>query len=142
MTIGIACDHAGYFYKEAIKAHLETLGHTVADFGTNSDASCDYADFVHPLGYAIDEGKLEWGVAICGSAQGVCITANKHPHVRAALVWQAEIASLARQHNNANVICLPARFISIEQAQSFVETFFATAFEGGRHALRVDKIAL
>jgi ribose 5-phosphate isomerase B len=142
MTIGIACDHAGYFFKEAIKAHLEALGHTVADFGTNSDASCDYADFVHPLGYAIDESKLEWGVAICGSAQGVCITANKHPHVRAALVWQAEIASLARQHNNANVICLPARFISIEQAQSFVETFFATAFEGGRHALRVDKIAL
>jgi len=142
MTIGLACDHAGYFYKEALKAHLEQRGHTIVDFGTNSDASCDYPDFVHSLGDAIDKGILTWGMAICGSGQGVCITANKHQYVRAALVWNADIAALSRQHNNANVVCLPSRFISLEAAKEYADLFFATEFEGGRHQFRVDKIAL
>lgn len=143
MLIGLAADHAGYAYKEAIKKHLEAQGsYTLVDFGTNSDASCDYPDFVHPMGAAIDNGQLAHGIAICGSGEGVCITANKHAHVRAALVWNAEVATLTRQHNNANVICLPARFISIEEAKSFVDTFLKTDFEGGRHEFRVNKIAL
>lgn len=140
--IGLAADHAGYAYKEAIKQHLEAKGYTPVDFGTNNDSSVDYPDFVHPLGTAIDNAQLGIGIAVCGSGEGVCITANKHQSVRAALVWNADVAALARQHNNANVICLPARFISLQDALAFIDIFLNTDFEGGRHQYRVDKIAL
>lgn len=139
-NIAIGCDHAGYEYKEAIKKMLSDAGHTVLDFGTNGLASVDYPDYVHPACNAIEEGKAELGVLICGSANGVAITANKHQRIRAALCWMKEIAELARQHNNANVICIPARFTSLEQAKQMVQTFLSTEFEGGRHANRVAKI--
>jgi ribose 5-phosphate isomerase B len=141
-TIGIASDHAGFQLKEAIKQQLEGKGFTVRDFGTHSEASTDYPDYVHPLAEAIEAGDLPEGVMICGSGEGVCMTANKHAGIRAALVWNKEVAALSRQHNNANVICLPARFISREAAEEFVDIFLATSFEGGRHERRVNKIPL
>jgi ribose 5-phosphate isomerase B len=139
--LAVGCDHAGFEYKEALKSFLEKLDFQVDDFGTNSKESVDYPDYVHPLAESIESGKNDLGILICGSANGVAITANKHRHIRAAIAWQNDIAALSRQHNNANVICLPARFITIEQAQQFVLTFINTPFEGGRHAIRVNKIA-
>ena len=141
-TIAIGCDHAGYEYKEAIKKMLTDAGYTVTDFGTNSLASVDYPDYVHPLCNAIEQGKADVGVLLCGSANGVCITANKHQHIRSALCWMKEIAELARQHNDANVICIPARFTALEQAKQLVNTFLNTSFEGGRHQNRVNKIPI
>ncbi|MEI7802787.1 MAG: ribose 5-phosphate isomerase B [Bacteroidota bacterium] len=141
-TIAIGCDHAGYEYKEAIKKMLTDEGYTVTDFGTNSLASVDYPDFVHPACNAIVNGEADFGVLLCGSANGVAITANKHQHIRAALCWMKEIAELSRQHNNANVICIPARYTSKEQAKQLVNTFLTTNFEGGRHANRVKKIPI
>lgn len=140
--IAIGCDHAGFEYKEIVKEYLRSEGFSVRDFGTNSAASVDYPDFVHPLADSIEKGETDLGILICGSANGVAITANKHQKIRAAIAWQNELASLARQHNNANVLCLPARFISSEEAKKFVKTFISTDFEGGRHQNRVDKIAV
>ena len=140
MNIAIGSDHAGFAYKEAIKAHLTQAGHQVTDCGTFSEASCDYPDYAHAVAAAVEKGEAEKGVVICGSANGVCITANKHAGIRAALCWEKEIAALARAHNDANVVCLPARFITIESALEITDIFLSTAFEGGRHATRVGKI--
>ncbi|MFN0200340.1 MAG: ribose 5-phosphate isomerase B [Bacteroidia bacterium] len=140
-SIGIACDHAGFELKELLKETLLAEGYEVQDFGTNSLASTDYPDHVHPLAIAVNEGDLEVGIAICGSAQGVCMVANKYPNVRAAVVWCEEIAKLSRQHNDANVICLPARFLETEMANTCLNTFLSTEFEGGRHQDRVNKIS-
>jgi len=140
-TIYVANDHAGVELKLAVAKHLEANGYIVINLGTDTLDSVDYPDFAHPLAKAIDEGKAQFGILICGSANGVCITANKHQNVRAALCWKNDIASLARQHNDANVLGLPARFITIEEGIEMVDTFLNTAFEGGRHQGRVDKIA-
>lgn len=139
-NIGIACDHAGFALKELIVKHLMAKGHAVKDFGTYSEESCDYPDFAHKLGKAIQNGELNWGVALCGSANGITMTVNKHNNVRAAICWTDEIAQLARWHNDANVCSLPARFITEQQAYKIVDTFFTENFEGGRHQKRVDKI--
>jgi ribose 5-phosphate isomerase B len=140
MNISIGSDHAGFAYKEAIRLHLEKAGHKVTDCGTFTEASCDYPDYAHAVASSVEKGETEKGVLICGSANGVCITANKHAGIRAALCWEKEIASLARAHNDANVVCLPARFISLESAIEITDIFMSTAFEGGRHANRVNKI--
>ena len=140
-TIAIGCDHAGFPFKDPIIAHLKELGYEVKDFGTYSLDSVDYPDFVHPVGKSIEAGESQFGVLICGSGEGVCITANKHAGIRAALVWRDDITALSRQHNNANVICLPSRFISQNDAIKFVDVFLSTKFEGGRHERRVEKIS-
>ena len=138
--LAIGCDHAGFEYKELLKAFLEKNGYFVEDFGTFSKESVDYPDYVHPLAESIEAGINEYGILICGSANGVAITANKHKYIRAAIAWQNDVAELSRKHNNANILCLPARFITIDQAEQFTHTFLNTSFEGGRHALRVKKI--
>ncbi|ABG60864.1 ribose 5-phosphate isomerase B [Cytophaga hutchinsonii] len=140
-TIALGGDHAGYTYKKEIIAYLETQGHKTIDCGPFSEASVDYPDFSHPVAEAVETGKATFGILICGSGNGVCMTANKHQHIRAGLCWTPEIAMLTRQHNNANVLCLPARFIPIEEAIACVKMFVETAFEGGRHEGRVNKIA-
>jgi ribose 5-phosphate isomerase B len=141
MEIAIAADHAGYHLKDTIKEYLLSKGYQIKDFGTNSDQSCDYPDYAHLLAKAVNDGEFPLGILICGSANGVNITANKHQNVRSALCWNVEVAQLARQHNNANVVALPSRFISKELAIEIVEAFISTEFEGGRHANRVNKIA-
>lgn len=141
MKIAIGSDHAGFEYKEALVKHLQELGHEVKDFGPADANSVDYPDFAHPVASSVEGGENTLGVLICGSANGVCMTANKHQGIRAALAWQNEIAALARQHNNANIVCIPARFIDIDLAKKIVSTFVSTPFEGGRHANRVDKIS-
>ena len=138
--LAIGCDHAGFEYKELLKAFLVKSGYFVEDFGTFSKESVDYPDYVHPLANSIEAGNNEYGILICGSANGVAITANKHKLIRAAIAWQNDVAELSRKHNNANILCLPARFITIDQAEQFTLTFLNTSFEGGRHALRVKKI--
>lgn len=138
--IAIACDHAGFEYKEIIKKHLEGK-FEVEDFGTFSPDSVDYPDFVHPAAESIEQGRNEFGILICGSGQGVAITANKHQKIRCALCWMPELASLSRQHNDANMIALPARFIASQLATDIVDTFLSTPFEGGRHQNRVEKIS-
>ena len=138
--IAIACDHAGFDYKEIIKKHLETH-YEVKDFGTFSKDSVDYPDFVHPSANAVESGECDFGILICGSGQGVAITANKHQQIRCALCWMPELAELARMHNNANMIALPARFIASELAVDIVDKFLGTDFEGGRHENRVAKIS-
>ena len=140
MKVAIGNDHAGPDYKKAILEMLKTKGYEVINYGTDSFESVDYPDFGHPVAQDVSEGKVDFGIVICGSGNGIAMTANKHPKVRAALCWTKEIASLARQHNDANVISIPARFTSIPQAVEMVETFLSTAFEGGRHANRVNKI--
>ncbi len=140
-TIGLAADHAGYELKQKIKSYLLLKGYNVTDFGTDGSDSVDYPDYAHPLGLAISEDKIRFGVAVCGSGEGVCMTLNKYSRIRAALVWNKEVTILSRQHNNANVLCLPSRFLPEEEAISCVEAFFDTAFEGGRHEKRVKKIA-
>ncbi len=142
MNIAIGGDHAGFEYKQALILYLQNSGFSVTDFGPFSAESCDYPDFAHPVANAVETGAANFGVLICGSANGVAIAANKHQKVRAAIAWKNELVALARQHNDANVICLPARFISLDEAKQFAETFVKTAFEGGRHQRRVDKIAL
>lgn len=141
-TIGIASDHAGYELKEFIRQYLSEKGIDFIDFGTDSPASCDYPDFAHALGNAIENGKVEKGIAVCGSGEGISMALNKHPKVRAALCWMPEIAHLARQHNNANVLTMPGRFISQENARSVMDEFLQTPFEGGRHERRIEKIPL
>ena len=140
-TLAIGCDHAGFPFKDPIIAHLKEQGYEVKDFGTYSLESVDYPDFVHPVAKSIETGESQFGVLICGSGEGVCITANKHAGIRAALVWRDDITALSRQHNNANVICLPSRFISLNDAIKFVDVFLSTKFEGGRHERRVEKIS-
>lgn len=139
--IALGCDHAGYEYKEQIKILLEKNDYQITDFGTFSKDSVDYPDFVHPAAESIEANENDFGVLICGSANGVAITANKHQHIRAAIAWTNELAELARRHNNANMLCLPSRFISLEESSQFVLTFLNTSFEGGRHATRVKKIS-
>lgn len=139
--IAIGGDHAGFTYKEMVKGVLAELGHEVKDFGPGSDASVDYPDHVHPLAKAVANKEFDFGILICGSGNGVAITANKHQHIRAALCWQPELACLARSHNNANVLCIPARFVPEDVAAEMVRVFLSTDFEGGRHQTRVDKIA-
>ena len=139
--IAIGGDHAGYEYKQLLVRKLEKEGVSVKDFGPFSPESVDYPDFVHPVATAVENGQSEFGILICGSGNGVAITANKHQGIRAAICWQEELAALARQHNNANVLCLPARFIDFSLAEKIVDTFFSSDFEGGRHARRVAKIA-
>jgi ribose 5-phosphate isomerase B len=141
LPIAIGCDHAGFDYKEELKKYLIQQGLNVKDFGTNSKDSVDYPDFAHPLSEAVENGECSFGILLCGSANGVAITANKHQGVRAAICWNSPIAELARQHNNANVICIPARYVSLELTIQMVHTFISTEFEGGRHADRVGKIS-
>jgi ribose 5-phosphate isomerase B len=139
MKIAIGSDHAGFEYKELLKANLGE--HEVKDFGTHSRDSADYPDFAHPVSIAVENKEFDLGILVCGSANGVAITANKHQGIRAAICWTEELASLARRHNNANILCLPARFIDFTVAQQIANTFIATDFEGGRHATRVNKIS-
>lgn len=139
--IAVGGDHAGFHLKEQLVKMLESEGHEVKDFGPFSTDSADYPDFVHPLCEAIEQGAYEFGVLICGSGQGVTITANKHQKVRAALCWDTDLAEVTRQHNNSNVICLAARWTAPALAETMVKTFISTAFEGGRHQRRVDKIS-
>ena len=141
MKIAIGNDHAGPDYKKAIIKFLEKQGHEVINYGTDSEASVDYPDFGHPVAIDVETKKVDFGIVICGSGNGIAMTVNKHQGVRAALCWTKEIAELARLHNDANVISIPARFTSIPQAVAMVETFLNTAFEGGRHQNRVNKIA-
>ena len=141
MKIAIGSDHAGFEYKEGLKKWLEQNGYESKDFGTYSSDSSDYADFAHPVSTAVEESEFALGVLICGSANGVAITANKHQGVRAAICWTEELATLARSHNDANIVCLPARFISLELAEKIVNKFLHSSFEGGRHARRVSKIS-
>mgnify|MGYP003134130040 FL=1 len=139
-NIGIGGDHAGFEYKNEIIPYLEGLGFKVTDFGPNSTDSVDYPDYIHPMASKVEAGGLDLAIAICGSGNGVCMTANKHQGIRAALTWNSELAALARQHNNANVICIPARFVDLDLAKEMVKVFLETDFEGGRHQKRVDKI--
>ncbi len=138
-SIAIGSDHAGFEYKEMLKDFLKDL--ELKDFGTHNSDSADYPDFAHPVSSAVEEGTFTFGILVCGSANGVAITANKHQGIRAAICWTEEIAELARLHNNANVLCIPARFISEDLARSITEKFLKTQFEGGRHATRVSKIS-
>src|SRR5688572_31362533 len=139
--IAIGSDHAGYEYKSMIVEMLQGRGVTIKDFGTNSPDSVDYPDFAHPVSSAVESGEASCGILICGSANGVAITANKHQGIRAAICWTAELASLARLHNNANIVCIPARFIEFTEGEKIIDTFLATSFEGGRHETRVGKIS-
>lgn len=141
MKIAIGNDHAGTEYKNEIIKFLEEQNHTITNFGTNTNDSVDYPDFVHPVATAVEKKEADFGIIICGSGNGVAITANKHQGIRAALCWINEIAQLARQHNDANVISIPARYTSKQQAVAMVKTFLETPFEGGRHQTRVDKIS-
>lgn len=141
LPIAVGADHAGYEYKDQIKAMLEALGRMVHDKGTHSVDSVDYPDFAHPVAIEVEKGEASFGILVCGSGNGVCMTANKHAGIRAALCWTVELAQLARQHNNANVLCIPARFISLETALDMVRAFMTTEFEGGRHERRVEKMS-
>lgn len=141
LPIAIGADHAGVEYKQAIVEYLKEKGWQVLDFGTHGIASVDYPDFAHPVAEAVENGKAACGILLCGSANGVNITANKHAGIRAALCWQNDIAALARQHNNANVISIPARFVALALAYQMIDTFLSTPFEGGRHENRVQKIS-
>jgi len=139
LKIAIGADHAGFDYKQGIIEGL--TGNEIKDFGAWSSASVDYPDFAHPVAAAVESGKYDFGILICGSGNGVAITANKHQGIRAAICWNEELAERARGHNDANILCIPARYISLEEARRIVEVFFNTEFEGGRHANRVSKIA-
>ena len=139
-VIGLASDHAGYPLKEFVKQYLQQRGLQYHDFGTHSQASCDYADFAHPLAEAVEEGTCYPGIAICGSGEGISMTLNKHQGIRAGLCWLPEIAHLCRQHNDANVLVMPGRFIDEEMAARIMDEFLSTDFEGGRHLARINKI--
>ena len=140
--IAIACDHAGFEYKERLVEYFRSKGYEVKDFGAYSDESMDYPDTAHPLAYAVENGEYDLGFTLCGSGNGISMTANKHQGIRCALCWSVEISVLARQHNDANVCGIPARFISYQDAQAIADAFLNTDFEGGRHQKRVDKIAI
>jgi len=138
--IGLASDHAGFALKQYVKSYLDGRGIAYKDYGTYSEASCDYPDFAHALARGMEQGEVGQGIAICGSGEGIAMTLNKHQSIRAALAWRADIAHLSRQHNDANVLVMPGRFISEETARAIMDEFFATPFEGGRHVKRVAKI--
>lgn len=140
-SIAIGSDHAGFDLKEALKKTLTQFTENIYDFGPDTGDSVDYPDFAHPVAEAVEKGTHPLGVLICGSANGVAMTANKHNGIRAAICWTTELAELARTHNNSNILCLPARFISIEDAESIVKAYFSSSFEGGRHERRVNKIS-
>jgi len=141
MKIAIGCDHAGYVYKDAIKVFLHENNIETIDFGTDSPDSVDYPDFVHPVSSSVESKEADLGIIMCGSGNGVAMTANKHQKIRAALCWNDDLASLARLHNDANVIAIPCRFVTESDAVSMVKVFISTPFEGGRHQKRVDKIS-
>ena len=142
LRIGLCSDHAGYEMKQVILEHLKAKNPAeLKDFGCYSPESCDYPDYAHPMATAIEKGEFDYGISICGTGNGISMVLNKHQGIRAALCWNEEIAILARRHNNANVISLPARFITEEQALVMIDAFFTTGFEGGRHQRRIDKIA-
>ncbi len=136
----MASDHAGYELKLFLKDYLQKKGFQITDCGTNSADSCDYADYAHPLAVNVENTPDSYGITICGSGNGICMTANKHQKIRAGLCWNAEIARLARAHNNANVLSIPARFVSQEEAVQILDTFLSTEFDGGRHQRRIEKI--
>ena len=140
MKIAIACDHAGFEYKNRLVEHLKTFGFEVKDFGTFSSESMDYADTAHPMARCVESGEADRGIAICGSGNGISMTVNKHQGIRCALAWCVEIASLGRHHNDANVVGIPARFISYDLAEKIVDTFLTEPFDGGRHQRRIEKI--
>ncbi len=138
--IALGCDHAGIDYKNAVKKWLEDKGYSTKDFGTYNTDSVDYPDFAHPTAISVETGEACFGILFCGSANGVAMTANKHAGIRAGLCWVTEVAELVRLHNDANMICIPARFVSLELAFEMIEKFMGTSFEGGRHQNRVNKI--
>jgi len=138
--IAFASDHAGYVLKQHLMERAEALGFEVKDFGTYSEESCDYPDYAHPAAEAVESGECDFGIAMCGTGNGIQMTLNKHQGIRAALCWQPELATLAKEHNNANVLVLPARFISAEVADEIMDAYLAAKFEGGRHQRRIDKI--
>ncbi len=140
--IGIACDHAGYDMKELLAGYLDAKGFEVIDYGCHSEESIDYPDYGHALAMGFESGEVSRGVGLCGSGEGISMTLNKHQGVRAGLAWCNDVARLIREHNDANIICLPARFITNDQAVEFLDTWLTTPFEGGRHKARVDKIAI
>jgi ribose 5-phosphate isomerase B len=140
-TIAIGADHAGFELKEHLKQLLEKKGYHARDFGTHSAESADYPDFAHPVSLAVEKNEFDLGLLVCGSANGVAMTANKHQGIRAAICWTEELAGLARQHNNANILCIPARFVSEELAEKILDRFLNSSFEGGRHQRRVDKMS-
>ncbi len=142
IDLAIGCDHAGFDLKEEILPYLREKGYNVKDLGTYSTDSVDYPDFVHPVADEVESGKAGFGILICGSGNGVCIAANKHKGIRAALCWTPELAALSRQHNDANILCIPSRFISSAIAKEMLMAFLTTSFEGGRHQTRVNKITI
>lgn len=139
--IAIGSDHAGFEYKSGLISWLKEKGYTVVDKGVYEDKSVDYPDYAHPVAELVERSEAAFGILLCGSANGVCMTANKHKGIRAGLCWESDVARLVRQHNNANIICIPARFTAFEQAKHLVQIFIDTPFEGGRHQNRVDKIS-
>lgn len=141
MKIALGGDHAGFEYKKEIEKYISAKGHEVKDFGPFNTDSVDYPDYVHPLATEVEKGNFDFGILVCGSANGVAMTANKHSGIRAGIAWAKELASLMRQHNDANVLCLPARFISLDAAKECVDAFLEAKFEGGRHEGRMNKIA-
>ncbi len=141
-TISFASDHAGYELKKHLMEHAVALGFEVKDFGTYSEESCDYPDFAHPAALAVENGDCDFGIAMCGTGNGIQMTLNKHQGIRAALCWQPELAALAKEHNNANFLVLPARFIPQDLAVKIMDTYLNSKFEGGRHQRRIDKIAV
>lgn len=140
MKVAFASDHAGFRLKEHLMKVMEQRGFEIADFGTFSEDSCDYPDYAHPAADAVESGECVFGIAMCGTGNGIAMTLNKHQKIRAALCWLPEIAALAKQHNNANILVLPARFISLEDAMKILDAFLGAEFEGGRHSRRIDKI--
>jgi ribose 5-phosphate isomerase B len=141
-SLAIACDHAGFQTKEVLVQWLKDLGHNVKDFGTYSEDSCDYPDYAHPMADAVEKKEYDLGISLCGSGNGINMVANKHQGIRSALCWIPELASLAKQHNNANVCAVPARFVTVEEAKAIITAFLEAEFEGGRHQKRIDKIPL
>ena len=141
MKLAIGGDHAGFDYKESIYQMLKSNGHEIEDFGTNDPSSVDYPDFAHPVASYVEANPGSLGILVCGSGNGVAMSANKHAGIRAAICWNQELAKLARQHNDANILCIPARFVSPEMASEMIELFLSEPFEGGRHANRVNKIS-
>lgn len=139
-TIAFASDHAGYTLKKALIEYVNSKGYNVLDFGTDSEASCDYPDFAHPAAKAVENGTAAFGIAMCGTGNGIQMTLNKHQGIRAALCWKPELAVLAKEHNNANFLVMPARFVTYDEAVAIVDAYLGAQFEGGRHQRRIDKI--
>ena len=139
--IAIGCDHAGFAYKQELVTWLTEKGFQVKDFGTYSTDSVDYPDFAHPTASSVEKGEASFGILLCGTANGVAMTANKHAGIRAGLCWQNDIARVTREHNDANIICIPARFVALPLAQQMIDIFMTTAFEGGRHQNRINKMS-